>query len=77
MSAEEELIDSLMRPPYIGDSRYGCDEDEARMLVRAFAHELAEKQRERLLPDDEDPHVSYNRTVRRLADLIDPKKEGQ
>lgn len=68
MNAEEDLIDSLMHPPYIGDSKYGCDEAEARMLVRAYAHELAEKQREEL---KRNPGIFEDA----LIDLIDSERE--
>lgn len=47
--------------------------DALRKAGWAPAHELAEKQRGQLLPDDLDTHAPYNRTVRRMADLIDPE----
>lgn len=69
MSAREDLYAALMKGgPHTPDRS-----ERASALLDAYTHEVAEKLRSYLLPEEDSPHVPHNRTVRNLAELIDPE----
>lgn len=71
MSARDELIESML--PTLNSPSRG-EEEAVNRLIDAFAHELAEQQREALGTTD-DP-LYYGLSAGWLIDLIDPERNS-